>query len=205
MSFIAPPQPSVQLSIASSGTSKGLAQTKGPQVIGRAEVDFGSIYVASYLKNVTSPDTEAEAGQTIGVKTKAAGFNLAASATLRLEVDPVPGADAVSLELAGSIARPIGRFTPALSVIYSPDDLGSTKRSIYVEATGSYAISKKLSASAALGRRDRVNGADYAAWNAGVTWTPVKHVALDARYYDTDGPHQWPYQPRFVVSGSLKF
>lgn len=128
MNFIAPPQPSVQLTIASSGTSKGLAQTKGPQAIGRAEVDFGSLYVASYLKNVTSTDTDAEAGETVGVKTKAEGFNVAASATLRLEVDPARGADAASLELAGSIARPIGRFTPALSLIYSPDDLGSTKR-----------------------------------------------------------------------------
>jgi hypothetical protein len=50
MDFIAAPQLSVQLTSASSGTSKSLAQTKGAQAIGRAQADFGSLYVASCSK-----------------------------------------------------------------------------------------------------------------------------------------------------------
>jgi hypothetical protein len=197
--------PSGQVSIYSSGTSKGIAQSKGPQVIGRGEVASGDVYVAGYLKNVTAPTSDAEAGATIGVSKKLSGFNIAASATLRRAVDPTPGSDKTSLELAASVARPMGRFTPIVSVIYSPDDLGSTKRSLYVEGGASYSLTKKLSASAAIGRRDRVIGANYTAWNAGLTWSPSKHLSLDARYYDTNAGTQWPYQARFVVGGTMKF
>ena len=133
------------------------------------------------------------------------GFDLAASATLRLEVQPVRGADGVSLELVGSIARPMGRFTPAISITYSPDDLGSTKWSVYAEASGKYAIRKQLSASAAIGRRDRVNGAHYTAWNGALTSTPLNQLSIDARHYDTNGANRWLYRHRFVVSGTLKF
>ncbi len=200
-----PPVPAFQVAIYSSGTSKGIAQTRGPQIVGRGEVDMGSVYVAGYLKNVTSPTSDAEAGALVGVRTKVRGFNLSASATVRRAINPTPGSDATSLELAASVARPIGSVTPIVSVIYSPDDLGSTKRSVYVEGGASWAINKQLSASAAVGRRDRVIGADYTAWNAGLTWTPVKKLALDARYCDTNAGSQWPYKARLVVSGSLKF
>jgi hypothetical protein len=205
MPALPPPVPAFQLTLSSSGTSKGIAQTKGPQFVGRAELDSGPLYVAAYLKNVTSPSSDAEAGALVGVRTKVQGFNLAASATLRLAVDPTAGSDAKSLELAASVSRNIGRFTPLVSIIYSPDDLGSTKRSVYVEGGGSYAISKQLSASAAIGRRDRVIGANYTAWNAGLTWAPAKQFAFDARYYDTNGGSSWPYKPRFVAAATLKF
>ena len=197
--------PTLQVSIYSSGTSKGIAQTKGPQIVVRAEEGAGPIYVAAYVKNVTSPSSDAEAGALVGARTSMSGFKLTASATVRRAIDPAPGSDATSLELAASVARPVGRVTPTLSIMYSPDDLGSTKRSVYIEGGVSYKIDKQLSASAAIGRRDRVVGANYKAWNAGLTWTPVKRLALDARYYDTNGGSRWPYQARLVVSGSLKF
>ena len=200
-----PPAPSAQVSIYSSGTSKGIAQTDEPQVVGRGEVALGDVYVAGYLKNVTAPTSDAEAGAIIGVRKKLSGFNIAVGATLRQAVHSTPGSDKTSLELAASVARPMGRVTPIVSVIYSPDDLGSTERSLYVEGGASYALSKQLSASAAIGRRDRVIGANYTAWNAGVTWAPSRHVSLDARYYDTNGGSQWPYQPRFVLGGTLGF
>jgi hypothetical protein len=205
MPALPPPIPAFQVSIYSSGTSKGIAQTTGPQIIGRAELGAGPIYVAAYAKNVTSPTLDAEAGATIGVRTDVDGFKLAASATARRAINPAPGSDATSLEVAASVARKVGRVTPTLSIVYSPDDLGSTKRSVYIEGGASYAISKQLSASAAIGLRNRVVGADYTAWSAGLTWTPIKRLALDARYYDTNGGSQWPYQARFVGGGSFKF
>jgi hypothetical protein len=200
-----PPVPAFQIAFYSSGTSKGIAQTRGPQIVGHAEIGMGPVYLAGYLKNITSTTSDGEAGALVGVRTKVSGFNLSASATVRRAINPAPGSDATSLELAASVARPIGSVTPVLSLIYSPDDLGSTKRSIYVEGGASWAIDKQLSASAAVGRRERMIGADYTAWNAGLTWTPVKKLALGARYYDTNGGSQWPYKSRLVVSGSVKF
>jgi hypothetical protein len=154
---------------------------------------------------VTAPTWDGEAGAVLGVRTKLSSFNIAASATLRQAIDAKPGTDATVPEFAASVARPIGRFTPILSIIYTPDELGSSKESIYVEGGGSYKIAKTLTASAGIGRRQRVLAIDYTAWNAGIAWNPSKHFTFDARYWDTDGPSVWPYKRRFVVSGIAKF
>jgi len=157
------------------------------------------------VKNVTAPTWNGETAAIIGVKTKWAGFNIAASATLRQALDAKPGTDSTEPEFAASIARPIGRVTPTLSIIYTPDELGSSKESIYVEGGASYKISKTVTASAGIGRRQRVLAIDYTAWNAGIGWNPSKHFTVDARYWDTDGPSVWPYKRRFVLSGIAKF
>jgi hypothetical protein len=197
--------PVLQVSIFSSGNTKGIAQTRDAQVIGRAELDAGDFYVAAYAKNVTAPTWDGEAAAIIGLRTKWEGFNLAASATLRQALDAKLGTDATEPEFAASIARPIGRVTPILSIIYTPDELGSSKESIYVEGGASYKISKTVTASAGIGRRQRVLAIDYTAWNAGFSWNPAKHFTVDARYWDTDGPNVWPYKRRVVVSGIAKF
>ena len=154
---------------------------------------------------MTAPTWNGEAALIVGLRTKWNGFNVAASATVRQAVDAKPGTDATAPEFAGSIARPIGRITPILSVIYTPDELGASKSSVWVEGGASYKISKTFSASAGLGHRYRVLAIDYNAWNAGVAWNPSKHFTVDARYWDTDGPNVWPYKRRFVVSGIAKF
>lgn len=154
---------------------------------------------------MTAPTWNGEVAAIIGLRTKWEGFNLAASATLRQALDAKPGTDATAPEFAASVARPIGRFTPNISAIYTPDELGPSKESVYVEGGASYKIDKRLTASAGIGRRHRVLAIDYTAWNAGIGWSPSKHVTLDARYWDTDGPSVWPYKQRFVVSASAKF
>ena len=158
-----------------------------------------------YVKNVTAPTWNGETGAVVGLRTKWEGFNLAASVTLRQAMDARPGTDATAPEFAASIAHPIRRFTPTLSIIYTPDELGASKTSIYVEGGASYALAKGLTASAGLGRRHRILAIDYTSWNAGVSWIASKHLSFDARYWDTDGPSVWPYKRRFVVSGVAKF
>ena len=197
--------PVLQISIFSSGNTKGIAQTRHAQVIGRVELDFGHFYVATYVKNVTAPTWNGETAAIIGLRTKWQGFNIAGSATLRQAIDAKPGTDATAPEFAASIARPIGRFTPIVSAIYTPDELGASKTSFYIEGGASYTLAKGLAASAGLGRRHRVLALDYTAWNAGLGWSPSKHFALDARYWDTDGPSVWPYKRRLVVSAIAKF
>ena len=199
------PVPTAQVSIFSSGTSKGIAQTRGAQIVGRADVAVDGVYVAAYAKNVTATWSTGEAGAIIGFKKSVSGFQLGASATLRRAIDAAPRTDATALELAASASYRVGQVTPSLIVIYSPDDLGPGKRSVYVEGGASYAISKHLSASAAIGRRNRIIGAKYTAWNAGVTWSPIKNASFDVRYYSTDGENAWPYKPRFVVGAAFKF
>src|SRR6476661_7997939 len=98
MSSLPPSVPVIEFNLASRGISKGLAQTHGPQFVVRGEVPTGPFYVGGYWKNVTSTTSDGEAGAIIGVRKKAGGFNLAASATLKIATSPAKGSDDKALE-----------------------------------------------------------------------------------------------------------
>lgn len=199
-----PPVPAIEFSLATRGMSKGIAQTDGPQVLARGELAFGHLVVGAYAKNVTSTSADGEGGLSIGWRGSAAGFDLAASAAWKRAIHPVARSDTDALEISSSIARRVGRFTPKASVVWSPDDVGATGRTIFAEAGLGYRLTKYALVSAALGRRERTGGADYTAWNAGLAWNPDKHFTLDARYYDTDGGAAQPYRARMVLAARLK-
>jgi hypothetical protein len=199
------PVPAIELSVFSSGMSKGIAQTEGPQVRAEGELRSGPLHVGGFVRNLTSGDAGGDGAVDLGVRAKLGGFDVAASAAFRFTIDPAKGSDSKAFELAGSLGRRMGRFRPTLSVIYSPDDLGSARRSFFVDGRVAYAISDKLSASVALGRRDRVDGHDYDAWNGGLSWSPAKWASFDARYYGNSRSSGWQYGQRFVVGGAIRF
>ena len=201
-----PSPPTIEISIASRGISKGLSQTRGPQAVVRAELPIGPIYVAAYAKNVTSTTADGEGGLVAGIRTKVAGLNVSVSAAWRIAISPGAGTDNQSLELAGSVARKFGHFTPQLAVIWSPDDLGSTRRSIYYEASATYGITTRTSIGAAVGRRERTGGPDYSAFNVGITHKLNPHVTADLRYYGSNTHNLgYTYQPGLAASLRMKF
>ena len=206
MADLPPPAPSIEFNISSIGMSKGIAQTTGPQLLVRGELAFGDLYVGAYGKNVSSSTADGEAAALIGVRTRAGGFDLAVSAAWKRAINPVSGSDVNAVELSGSIARRIGPFTPRFALVWSPDDVGTTGRTIFAEAGASYVLGRTLVASAALGRRQRIGALNYTAWNAGLSWAPYKAVTFDVRYYDTDAkadPDQ-PYRARVVAAARVK-
>ena len=202
---IPPPVPAIEFVLSSRGISKGLAQTTGPQVLTRGEVAFGPVYVGAYAKNVDSSTSDGEAAALVGFRGTADGFDISLSAAWKRAIDPSKGSDSNALEMSASAARKFGSFSPRLSVVWSPDDLGGTGRTIFAEAAAGYRLSRTLSAGAAVGRRERSGGADYTAWNAGLAWNPRKQLTIDLRYYDTDGGSAQPFRARVVASARMKF
>lgn len=200
-----PPDPSIEFVLSTRGMSKGIAQTDDGQLLVRGELGFGDLYLGAYGKNVTSSTADGEAGATVGVRRKLGGIDLGLSATWKRAIDPAPGSDINALELAGSASRRYGRLTPKLSLVWSPDDVGSTRRTLFAEAGASYKLSPALSASGAIGRRERSGGLDYTAYNAGLSWTPVKQISVDLRYYDTNRGSADAYRGRVVLTGRAKF
>jgi predicted porin len=201
-----PPDPGIEISIASQGMSKGLRQTDGPQIVVRPEVAFGPVFVGGFAKNVSSPNSDAEAAVLIGVRTSAAGFDLTASATYKVAVASVAGFDDEILEVMAAASRRFGPLTPRLSVIWSPDDLGGTGRSTFAEAGASYTFAPGATVSAAVGRREREGGSDYTAFNAGASYTLAEHFTLDLRWYDTDRSGLGEiYRARLVGSVRARF
>ena len=108
--------------------------------------------------------------------------------------------------LAASLSRKFGRLTPQLVMVWSPDDLGSTRRSVYGEASATYAISAKTGIVAAIGRRERTGGPDYTAFNAGISEKLNAHITADLRYYGTDRHNLgYIYQSGLIVSARIRF
>ena len=201
-----PPDPGIEIVVASRGISKGLTQTDGPQFLVRPELAVGHFYLGFYLKNVTSSSAEGEGGPSLGYRTRAAGFDLAASATWKLAIEPRGPADREALELAGSASRRIGPVTGRLSVTWSPDDLGATERTIYAEAGASYSLRRSTTVGAALGRRERDGGPDYTAFNVGVTQTLFEGVSADLRWYDTNRSALGdPFEGRLIATLRARF
>ena len=198
-----PPNPGMEFSIASRGISKGIAQTDGPQLLARAFADVGEVQVGGQWKNVTSPVAKGEGAAFVTWKHKFGRVQATLGATFKFQTGVTEPADAKALELNGSLAPKWGKAGIRLAAIYSPDDLGSAGRSLYVEAGPSYDLTGTLRLSAAVGRRQRVRSPDYTSFNAGLTKT-IDKLSLEARYYRTaQNDLGDPYCPRLVVTARL--
>lgn len=200
-----PPDPAMEISVASRGISKGISQTDGPQVVVRAELAFGSVYFGASAKNVTSTTSKGEGAGLIGIRSKAGSFDLAGSMAWKRILEPDGAVDVNALELAASIARKFGPITPRVAVTWSPDDLGSTGQSTFIETGASYRVSGAIALSAGVGHRWRQKGPHYTAYNAGIAYTLPKYFTVDVRYHDADRNLGDPYKGRVVLTGRAKF
>ena len=107
-----PPDPSLEVSVASRGYSKGLAQTDGMQVLIRPEVAFGSLRLGAYGKNITSNQYDGEAGASVGYRKSFGKLELGASATVKHLYGADPDVDDVALELNFAASRSWGALKP---------------------------------------------------------------------------------------------
>jgi len=200
-----PPDPGIEISIASRGMSKGISQSDGPQFIGRATVQFGDVQIGGQWKNITSPAAKGEAAAFATWQHKFGLVHASLGATVKVQTRVSRPTDDKAFELNGSLAPKWGKSGLRLSAVYSPDDLGSTGQSLYLESGVSYDISKAARLSANLGRRMREASQDYTSFNAGLSIT-LKKLTLDARYFDTaQGEYGEIYKERLVVTGRLFF
>ena len=203
---IPPPDPGFEIVVSSRGMSKGIAQTDGTQIIPKAYVGFGNIQIGGQWKNVSSPVADGEAAAFANYAPKLGGFQLTLGAAYKFQTKVKGDTDDDSFEFTAAAARKMGRISVRISAVYSPDDLGSARRSLYVEGGPSFDLDKATRLSANLGHRSRENGVDYTSFNAGISRTLFGKLSLDLRYYDTSrGELGEIFGNRFVLSGRLTF
>ena len=202
-----PVRPSIELTIASEGMSKGLRQTDGPQAIVRPQLVRGKFYAGAQIKNVDSPVADGEAAAFLGAKAKLLGFSLDGSLSYKFLVPAEAGAvDTGALELIAVLGRDLGPVAAKIALTYSPDDFGATGRSAYVFASGAVDLTGSTSLGGGIGRRERDNGADYTGFNLGLTQNLGKHFSADLRYHDTaEGNFGETYRSRVVASLKARF
>lgn len=205
--FALPPfDPGFEMVVSSRGMSKGIEQANEPQVIPKAYVDIGDAEFGGQWKNVTSSTGTGEASAFVNASRDFGRFSFTVGAAYKVQTGAVRKADTDSLELSAAISRKFGSVSLGLNAFYTPDDLGDTKRSLYVEGGPAFALTRTLRLSANLGRRTRVNGADYVAGNIGITKTLAGQLGLDLRYYQTNRHDLGDtYRRRIVIAGHWTF
>lgn len=201
-----PPDPGFEVSLASRGMSKGIAQTDGAQMLPKAFLQFGDLQVGGQWKNVTSPVADGEAAAFVNLTHKEGPYQFTLGGAYKFQTGVEGETDDDSWEFTATASRKIGKLTLKASAIYSPDDLGASEESLYLEAGPSFDIDSTTRVSANIGRRKRELGVDYTSLNAGIAKTFYKRATVELRYYDSSKSRLGEYyRGRLVLSGKLAF
>ena len=205
--FALPPfDPGVELVVSSRGMSKGIEQSDQPQVIPKIILRIGDVQIGGQWKNVTSTAADGEGAAFANLTHDFGAFAVTAGAAHKFQTNVKMRTDSDSFEFTGAVARAFGKLSVKVSAVYSPDDLGKAKRSLYLEGGPALDLTKTLRLSANLGRRSRKNGIDYTAVNLGVTKTLFRAFSIDLRLYQTSRANLGDiYKRRVVIAGRWVF
>ena len=197
-----------QIGVATENVGKGLGKSGGePSVSGEVEVSQGDFYAglsASSVDIAQGADTEVVA--VVGYAPEVGAWKFDVSAMHKTLEGAPAGYDKRFMEYQADVSRAVGPVGLRMRVNYSPDGSGPTQEAWWLELQGGVAMTPRSRATAALGERITDGGTDYVAWNAGVKHKLTDRVALDVRWYDTDGHvHGERYEGRLVGALSLSF
>jgi uncharacterized protein (TIGR02001 family) len=182
------PSVSFNIGVASDYVFRGVSQTdEKAQVYGGADLTSGIFYAGVWASNVDFLDsTSAEIDAYVGVKPTAGPVALDLAAIYYGYTNEPDGADYGYWEFKAAGSVPAGKGSVGAAVYYSPDFFGAVDGAVYYEVNGSFPITDKLSASAALGHQALDGPGDYTTWNLGVGYALTDHFGLDLRYHDTN-------------------
>ena len=200
----------VTVGAATDYRSKGTSKTMGePYAYASVEwrTDDELFYVAAGTAKVDqSFGAEIETEVRVGARPEIAGFEVGLEAMYRYYPDADDGTDDDYWEFTADVSRTVGPVGGRLRVQYSPDNAGGSHAFTYYEARGSYKVTPKLRASAAVGRRETEDSIDYTAWNAGITFKATDNLDLDLRWYDTNrNSYGENYEEALVAGVTFKF
>lgn len=187
--FAADTQYSVTVGAATDYVFRGVSQTNGdPFVFAALNVGSGAFYAGTGAENVDFGNSiDAEYDVYAGWKPTLGGFALDLGFVRYGYMNQPDGVDIDTVELKTALSRAVGAGSVGAAVLHTSDYFGSDERGTYYELNGGYALGEQWSLSAAAGQQDvGGDGADFATWNLGVGYTPIRHVTVDLRYHDTD-------------------
>ena len=201
---VPPVVPAFEFSVASQGMSKGVRQSEGAQFIIRPSIKARGFQLGAQWKNISTNSAKGEASIIGGWNGKAGGFDLGGSLAYKILTSAAGSGNRRSWEASASLSRKAGKLGMRASAVFSPDDLGSTKQSLYVEGGPSLDLPALFRLSANLGHRWRDGSPDYTSYNIGISRPVLKVLTADVRLYDTNrGELGRTYERRLVGSMRL--
>ena len=201
-----PPDPAIEIHLASRGYSKGLAQTDGAQFLIRGELEAGPLFAQAQWKNIDTNNAGGEGLVLVGLHRTLGGFDVRVTAGYKVLTSPGAPADEDAFEFTAQVSRAFGRVTPRLQLTFSPDDTGGTRQSLYAEASAAFRLARNTSLTAYAGRRERSGGDDYTTFGAGLAQKIGDHVTAELRWYDTlQSARGDAYEGRAVAALRLRF
>jgi len=199
-----PPDPGVEIVVATRGMSKGIAQSDGPQIVAKSSIRLDDVDFGLQWKNISSASANGEGAAFVSVSRKFGLLRLSGGIAFKFQTGIRGRTDSNAWEFTAGANRKFGRVTARINAVFSPDDLGSARRSLFVEGGPTVQLARGWTVTAAIGHRWRVDGANYTAFNAGIAKV-LGPVQLDLRYYDTDRSDSEIYRRRIVGSARVTF
>ncbi|CAN5188505.1 hypothetical protein BH09PSE1_BH09PSE1_20280 [soil metagenome] len=196
---------------AGAGTdnrSKGASKSDdAPYVFGEAQWNAASgFYADAEFETISSSGSSVETEMEAGWQFAAAGLRFDASASHKWRLGADAGQDDAAWEYQFDVMRDFGPADGRLRVEHSPDGLGSTEASTWIEARLRWPLADRLKAGVTVGRREQDKAPDYIGWNAGVAWTLTDATDLDLRWHGTDADEQGAqYEDALVASVLIAF
>ena len=120
MSALPPIDPVIEISVASHGMSRAVAQTEGPQVLPKAFLQLGAVQLGGQWKNVKSPVADGEAAIFINASPKLGDFQLSFGAAYKFQTNVSAVTDDKSLEFSSSVSRKLGKVGLKASAFTAP-------------------------------------------------------------------------------------
>ncbi|WGM40316.1 TorF family putative porin [Caulobacter sp. NIBR1757] len=198
----------VKATLASEYISKGAGKSAGDPVLQLdASYDFKPVYIGAWASGAdTSQGGDSEVHAYIGARLAAGEVKFDLRAMAKTMPGTADGFQSEWLELRAEASVPLAGTDLRLRVEYSPDNYAATEAAWWIETQASRELAENWKVSAAYGLREQDGGADYRAWNAGVTWKATDRLALDLRWYDTDSHERGVnYDGRVYLAATIAF
>lgn len=197
------------IEIASDNRSKGMSKSHGqPFASGLIEWESasGSWFVQGEVETVDrGTGGDIEIGTMIGIRPQIAGFDMTFAIEHEQMLRGLPGGRDSQWQVIARARRGIGPATATVRLEHSPRSITNGGHSTWGEIEVGWAFSPAMEASAAIGRREQELGADYNAWNAGMTFALTRTIDLDVRYYDNSERDLGRAYERRLVAGFAVF